>query len=79
VQGFAALPGATESMMVLRGVFPEGTKSRPQPMEPEARQGGGGGAASGGARRGAAAPLSDRDKEFLKTAFDEYLKPYLRS
>jgi 4-hydroxy-tetrahydrodipicolinate synthase len=86
VQGFAALPGASESMMTLRGVFPEGTKSRPQPMEPEARQGGGGAGAAGGgagggggARRGAAAPLSDRDKAFLKTAFDEYLKPYLRS
>jgi hypothetical protein len=81
VQGFAALPGATEYMMVARGVFPEGTKSRPQPMEPEARQGaggaaGGGGGAAGGGRR--AAPLTDKDKEFLRTALEDYLKPYLR-
>jgi 4-hydroxy-tetrahydrodipicolinate synthase len=88
VQGFAALPGATEYMMVLRGVFPEGTKSRPQPMEPEARQGGRGGGTGGGATAGGgggaggggrgAAPLTDKDKQFLRTALDEYLKPYLR-
>jgi 4-hydroxy-tetrahydrodipicolinate synthase len=80
VQAFATLPGASEQMMVLRGVFPEGTKSRPQPMEPEARQGGGGGAAGGGggARRGAAAPLTDKDKQFLKDALEQYLRPYMR-
>lgn len=88
VQGFAALPGASEYMMEARGVFPEGTKSRPQPMEPEARAGGGGGggggaaggggAGGGGARRGAAAPLTEKDKEFIKQALDEYLKPYMR-
>jgi 4-hydroxy-tetrahydrodipicolinate synthase len=81
VQGFAALPGATEYMMVARGVFPEGTKSRPQPMEPEARQGAGGaaggGAGGGGGRR--AAPLTDQDKDFIRTALGEYLKPYLRA
>jgi len=82
VQGFAALPGATEYMMVARGVFPEGTKSRPQPMEPEARQGaggaaGGGAAGGGGGRR--AAPLTDKDREFLRTALEDYLKPYLRA
>ena len=84
VQAFATLPGASEQMMVLRGVFPEGTKSRPQPMEPEARQGGAGGAAGGGAgggggaRRGAAAPLTDKDKQFLKDALETYLRPYMR-
>jgi 4-hydroxy-tetrahydrodipicolinate synthase len=86
VQAFATLPGASEQMMVLRGVFPEGTKSRPQPMEPEARQGGagGGGAAGGGAgggggaRRGPAAPLTDKDKQFLKDALETYLRPYMR-
>ena len=31
VQTFAAIPGATGYMMEARGVFPEGTKSRPQP------------------------------------------------
>jgi dihydrodipicolinate synthase/N-acetylneuraminate lyase len=86
VQAFATLPGASEQMMVLRGVFPEGTKSRPQPMEPESRQGGGGGGGAagagagggGGARRGAAAPLTDKDKQFLKDALEDYLRPYMR-
>ena len=36
VQTFAStVTGATGYMMEARGVFPEGTKSRPQPMEPE--------------------------------------------
>jgi hypothetical protein len=51
-------------------------------MEPEARQGGGGGgggaAGGGGGRRGAAAPLTDKDKQFLKDALEEYLRPYMR-
>jgi hypothetical protein len=63
--------------MVARGVFPEGTKSRPQPMEPEARPaGGGGGGGTGGGRR--AAPLTDSEKKAIRLAMDEYLKPYLR-
>jgi dihydrodipicolinate synthase/N-acetylneuraminate lyase len=78
VQGFAALPGATEYMMVARGVFKETTKSRPQPMEPEARPAGGGrrGGGAGGERAG---PLSHADKEFIRNAMDEYLKPYMRA
>ena len=53
VQTFAStIPGASGYMMEARGVFPEGTKSRPQPMEPEARQGAGGGAGGGGAAAG---------------------------
>ena len=86
VQGFATIPGATEYMMEARGVFKEGTKSRPQPMEPEARQGGGGagggGAAGGGGGAGGgrrAAPLTDKQKEFIRQALGEYLKPYLRA
>jgi dihydrodipicolinate synthase/N-acetylneuraminate lyase len=86
---FDMFPGATEYLMVARGVFPEGTKSRPQPMEPEARAGGGGGGggaraaggggtAGGGGGRGAAAPLTDKDKEAIHYALDFYLKPYLR-
>jgi 4-hydroxy-tetrahydrodipicolinate synthase len=94
VQALATIPGATEYLMVARGVFPEGTKSRPQPMEPEARAGGGGGgggaraagggagggggAAGGGGGRGAAAPLTDKEKEAIHYALDFYLKPYLR-
>jgi 4-hydroxy-tetrahydrodipicolinate synthase len=38
VQGFATLPGATEYLMVARGVFKETTKFRQQPMEPESRR-----------------------------------------
>jgi dihydrodipicolinate synthase/N-acetylneuraminate lyase len=38
------------------------------------RRAGGG----GGARRGAAAPLTDKDKQFLKDALEEYLRPYMR-
>ncbi|MGP8260517.1 MAG: dihydrodipicolinate synthase family protein [Acidobacteriaceae bacterium] len=69
VQTFAStVTGATGYMMEARGVFPEGTKSRPQPMEPEAQRagapaggdlagtgagsGGGGGAAAGGGAGG---------------------------
>ena len=50
VQAFATIPGATEYMMVARGVFKESNKQRPQPMEPEARNSGGarGGAGGGG-------------------------------
>ncbi len=83
VQGFATIPGASEYLMVARGVFPEGTKSRPQPMEPEARQalaaagpGGPGGGGGAGGRRNA--PLSNEEKEGVRRALDEYLKPYLR-
>ena len=51
-------------MMEARGVFPEGTKSRPQPMEPEAQRAGApaggdlgaaGGGAGGGGRPGGGA------------------------
>jgi hypothetical protein len=68
--------------MVARGVFPEGTKQRPQPMEPEARQaargaGGGGGGAAGGGR--GSTVLTDKEKEAIHYALDVYLKPYLRA
>ena len=86
VQALATIPGAMEYLMVARGVFPEGTKQRPQPMEPEARQaargaggggaGGGGGAAGGG--RGSTV-LTDKEKEAIHYALDVYLKPSLRA
>jgi 4-hydroxy-tetrahydrodipicolinate synthase len=84
VQAFATIPGATEYMMVARGVFKESTKSRPQPMEPEARSAGGGrGAAAGaggaGGGRGRAGPLSHAQKESIRQAMEDYLKPYLRA
>jgi 4-hydroxy-tetrahydrodipicolinate synthase len=77
VQAFATLPGATEYMMVARGVFKETTKSRPQPMEPEARPEGGGRGGAGGGGRGA--PVSEAQKKSIRKALDEYLKPYLRA
>jgi dihydrodipicolinate synthase/N-acetylneuraminate lyase len=87
VQAFATIPGAIESLMVARGVFPEGTKSRPQPMEPEARRGAGGGAGGGGGAAGGGgmggggrrAPLTDEQKEFIRSAMNEYLKPYFKA
>jgi len=82
VQALATIPGAIEYLMVARGVFPEGAKSRPQPMEPEARQAmgggpGGGGGAGGGGRRNP--QLTKDEKDRIRLALDEYLKPYLRA
>jgi dihydrodipicolinate synthase/N-acetylneuraminate lyase len=80
VQGFATIPGATEYLLVARGVFKESNKSRPQPMEPEARAAAGGrtgNSPTGGGGR--AAPVTEAQKEFVRRALDEYLKPYLRA
>ena len=76
VQAFATLPGATDYMMVARGVFKETNKLRQQPMEPEAKAAnpGGGG---GGSRRNA--PLTDTQKQHIRESLDTYLKPYLRA
>jgi len=80
VQGFATIPGATEYLMVARGVFKETTKARQQPMEPESRQAGGGGGGSGGAPGGRnRKPLTDVDKQFIVDAMNIYLKPVLRA
>ena len=83
VQAFATIPGATEYLMVARGVFKDTTKSRPQPMEPEARPEGGGragaGGAGGGGGGGRGAPISEAQKRSIRKALDEYLKPYLRA
>ncbi len=59
VQTFAAIPGATGYMMEARGVFPEGTKSRPQPMEPEAQRAGAPAGGDLGPR--AAEPVAEAD------------------
>jgi dihydrodipicolinate synthase/N-acetylneuraminate lyase len=72
VQGFASIPGAVEYLMVARGVFKETTKQRVQPMEPEAKMPGPGGGK-------VAAPLTDHQKEFIREALNDYLKPYLRA
>jgi len=98
VQAFATIPGATEYLMVARGVFTEDNKTRQQPMEPEARRPGGGGAGAGASAGGAGAsaggagggtapggggrnraPLTDAQKQNVRTALDTYLKPYLRA
>jgi dihydrodipicolinate synthase/N-acetylneuraminate lyase len=52
VQAFATIPGATEYLMVARGVFKETHTMRQQPMEPEARRNGGAGGAGGGGAGG---------------------------
>ncbi len=75
VQGFATIPGATEYLMIARGVFPEDVKLRPQPMEPEARRNMGGGGGMGRRR----APLTEDEKQFIRAALDQYLKPYLKA
>jgi hypothetical protein len=75
VQALATIPGAMEYLMVARGVFPEGTKQRPQPMEPEARQAARG--AAGGGR--GSTVLTDKEKEAIHYALDVYLKPSLRA
>jgi dihydrodipicolinate synthase/N-acetylneuraminate lyase len=90
VQAFATIPGATAYMMVARGVFKETTKSRQQPMEPEARAAGGGGEGRGrrGGRAGGAfsvggqagaGGLTDAQKESIRRDINEFLKPYLRA
>jgi dihydrodipicolinate synthase/N-acetylneuraminate lyase len=85
VQAFASIPGATGYMMVARGVFKETTKSRPQPMEPEARTAGGGRGGRGGAApsvggaSGGAAHLSDAQKESIRNDLDVYLRPHMRA
>jgi len=90
VQAFATIPGATGYMMVARGVFKETTKSRQQPMEPEARAAGGGGEGRGrrGGRAGGAfsvggqagaAGVTDAQKQSIRDDIEEFLKPYMRA
>ena len=76
VQAFATLPGATDYMMVARGVFKETNKLRQQPMEPEAKAANPGGGGGGGRRN---APLTDTQKQHIRESLDTYLKPYLRA
>jgi 4-hydroxy-tetrahydrodipicolinate synthase len=80
VQGFATIPGATEYLMVARGVFKETTKMRHQPMEPEAPKPAGGsrpgGGTGGGARSG---PIDASQKQAVRDALETYLRPYMRA
>ncbi|HEX3729745.1 MAG TPA: dihydrodipicolinate synthase family protein [Opitutaceae bacterium] len=77
VQGFAAIAGATEYLMVAREVFQETTTFRPQPMEPEARPAGAGRRGAGGLRD--TEPASAAQKAFIRQALETYLRPYLRA
>ena len=72
-QAFATIPGAMEYLMVARGVFKEDTKTRVQPMEPEAPKPIAG--AGGGGRKNT--PLTDTDKRTIRKNLSEYLGPYL--
>jgi 4-hydroxy-tetrahydrodipicolinate synthase len=80
VQGFALIPGATEYMMVARGVFKETNTFRRQPMEPEAPRppasGRPGGGTGGGARSG---KIADSEKALVREYLQEYLGPWLRA
>lgn len=78
VQAFATIPGASDYMLVARGVFRETTKLRKQPMEPEANAG----SPRRGADGGMAAkpqPLSDAAKQFIRDAMRDYLQPYMKA
>ncbi|HVS51256.1 MAG TPA: dihydrodipicolinate synthase family protein [Opitutaceae bacterium] len=80
VQAFASIPGASAYMMVARGVFKETTKSRPQPMEPEApRPAGGGRGGAGGGGGGRGGPPTDAQKKLIREGLEKYLRPYLRA
>lgn len=70
VQAIAAIPGATEYMLVARGVFKENTTSRRQPMEPEAPPPD---FPTGGPGR---KPLTGKQKQFIRESVETYLKPY---
>jgi dihydrodipicolinate synthase/N-acetylneuraminate lyase len=75
IQAFNSITGASGYLMVMRGMFKETTRTR-----------GGGGAAVGGGRGGAGAggrgagggPLTEADKQAVREAWDQFMKPYLR-
>lgn len=70
VQAFATIPGATEYLLVARGVFHDDTRKRIQPMETEAPK-----PTGGGARRNT--PVTDEQKLNIRKDLSEYLGPYL--
>jgi dihydrodipicolinate synthase/N-acetylneuraminate lyase len=77
IQAISSVTGATNYLMVVRGVFKETTRMRVQ-------QGGGGGgrggAAAGGGRggRGGAPGLDEATKKAVREAWDEFMKPHVR-
>ena len=71
LQAFNTLTGASNYLMVLRGIFKESTKLRPTP-------GMGGGEGGRGGGRGRTAPLDEAGKQALRDEWNEFMKPYLR-
>jgi dihydrodipicolinate synthase/N-acetylneuraminate lyase len=70
IQAFNTIPGSGAYIMVARGVFKETTTARPMPgMGPV-------GGAGAGRDTG---PLTDAQRQDVRNALDEYLKPYLRA
>jgi 4-hydroxy-tetrahydrodipicolinate synthase len=77
VQAFATIPGATEYMMIARGVFKETTKFRQQPGNDSAANPNG--VVPTKPRGANKKPLTEAQKQFIRDALDTYLKPYMRS
>lgn len=70
LQAFNTLTGASNYLMVLRGIFKESTKLRPTP--------GMGGGEGGRGARGRTAPLDEAGKQALREEWNQFMKPYLR-
>lgn len=64
IQAFSTIPGSGQYILTARGVFKETTTSRPTP---------------GMGAPGGSAPMSDAEKQNVRDAMNEYLKPYLRA
>lgn len=67
LSAFNSITGASNYLMVVRGIFKEDTRMRPTP------------GSGGGAGRGAtAAPLDEAGKQAIRDSWNEFMKPYLR-
>ena len=79
LQAFSTITGASNYLMVMRGIFKEDTKSRGMgglsATGENPGRGGGGGRAGG---RGPAAPLDEAGKQAVRDAWAEFMKPHLR-
>jgi dihydrodipicolinate synthase/N-acetylneuraminate lyase len=64
LQAFNTITGSQGYLMVVRGVFKENTKTR--------------GSTGGGGGRGGAVALGEADKQAIRDAWDQFMKPYLR-
>jgi dihydrodipicolinate synthase/N-acetylneuraminate lyase len=74
IQAFNSITGASGYLMVMRGMFKETTRTR-------GSMGGGGGAGRGGRGAGGSGgggPLTEADKQAVREAWDQFMKPYLR-